>query len=31
MVHAATDELERFACGDSFADPVRPDALTRSA
>jgi phosphoglycerate dehydrogenase-like enzyme len=31
MAHAAMDELERFACGDPFADPVRPDALTRSA
>jgi phosphoglycerate dehydrogenase-like enzyme len=31
MAHAAMDELERFACGDPFADPVQPDALTRSA
>ncbi|MFD5555094.1 hydroxyacid dehydrogenase [Streptomyces sp. NPDC127068] len=31
MARAAVDELARYAAGLPFADPVRPDALARSA
>ncbi|MFE9773763.1 hydroxyacid dehydrogenase [Streptomyces sp. NPDC005931] len=31
LAHAALDELERYASGLPFADPVHPEQLTRSA
>ncbi|GAA2325935.1 hypothetical protein GCM10010246_04100 [Streptomyces cuspidosporus] len=31
MAHAALDELERYVSGLPYADPVRPEQLTRSA